>query len=293
MRRAAAVVVLGALTAGCTGAGGPDGDGKGGARPADLAPRMAQAAGYWEGADRLARWRAGFHAMGDVTRPPAGGFHDAADRIAYQERNFTIRGDLPREAPRPGQARAVWADGTPLPVTPLSAADTYATFDLEPDRGHALVVTGARLGELPLSTSRGPATVPAWFFTLEGYESPLARVAIDLREHQEPVITRPAPETGGLTPLFGHRATGPEATSFTVFAERGVCEAARIEVLEGSGAVVLGGYARPLPGAPDACDASRQADEVRVTLSAPLGDRAIVDARTSGAIAFFEGTGKP
>lgn len=44
-----------------------------------------------------------------------------------------------------------------------------------------LAVTGAKLGEMRVDTSRGPAVVPAWLFTLDGYDSPSSRPLPSLR----------------------------------------------------------------------------------------------------------------
>ncbi|MFE9565213.1 hypothetical protein ACFYM0_29335 [Streptomyces sp. NPDC006487] len=61
----------------------------------------------------------------------------------------------------------------------MSAAATYEKLTGKTPAGeHPLTVTGARPGELTLNTSRGPARVPVWFFGLEGYEEPLALVAL-------------------------------------------------------------------------------------------------------------------
>ncbi|MGV9385380.1 hypothetical protein ACWDRB_56920 [Nonomuraea sp. NPDC003707] len=40
-------------------------------------------------------------------------------------------------------------------------------------------MTGARLGKVPLETSRGAIQVPAWMFTVEGVEQKKVHVAVD------------------------------------------------------------------------------------------------------------------
>ncbi|MER5934473.1 hypothetical protein [Streptomyces sp. NPDC002054] len=254
--------------------------------------RMAEVARAWEGSAALKRWREGFHPLQDVIRLPQGAFRNGEDKNAYLGQNFTLRTELPPAAPPPG--RITWSDGSTLPVAPLSAPDTYGLFDQEPDRARALVVTAARFGELTLNTSRGPARVPAWFFTLEGYDTPLARVAIGPdRLPAPPIGPVSAYAHGGSGWLSGHTAASPEATRFTVAASHGSCEEVAVEeVLEGADTVVLAAGTTPRGRAGAVCDAAAHLKDVPVELSRPLGSRVLLDAVSGAPIPFYSGAGK-
>ncbi|QES48076.1 hypothetical protein DEJ50_09885 [Streptomyces venezuelae] len=250
---------------------------------------MAEVARAWEGSAALRQWREGFHPLQDLIRVPDGAFRNAEDKRAYLERNFTLRTELPSAAPPPG--RITWSDGSSLPVTPLSAPDTYRLVDRDPDRAGGLVVTAARLGELTLDTSRGPARVPAWLFTLEGYGTPLARVAVGPDRLPAPPIGPASEYAHGSGSLSGHTAASPEAARFTVIAARGSCEEVGIEVLEGADTVVLAAGTRPRGRSGDVCDAALRTEEVPVELSRPLGSRILLDAASGAPVPFYSGAG--
>ncbi|MGW6706095.1 hypothetical protein ACWGDE_14555 [Streptomyces sp. NPDC054956] len=296
MRRAVTVVAvfLGVLAqTGCGAAGSGAAPPQGGAAP-DLGPRMAEVARAWEGSAALKEWREGFHLLQDPVRLPAGAFHDGYDKNAYEERNFALRGALPAQGG--GPARIRWSDGGTLDVTALSASSTYeALTGKAPARARPLTVTGARFGELTLNTSRGPALVPVWFFDLEGYGEPLARVALDRAGPAEPPVRPMEPRDPWVSTLTGHSAPDPAGTSFTVDAGHGSCDGGvAVEVLEGADTVVLGG--RVLPGKElpkgGGCAAILIQAKVRVTLTRPLGNRVLVDAASGEALAYSEPTGR-
>lgn len=281
-----------ALTAGC---GAPQsGAAEPGAPPRprpDGRARMEQVAAAWEGSAVLRQWREGYHPL-DPLDPqdwqPPGGFHSGEDKGAYVEGNFVLRAALP-EAP-PSATPIRWPDGSTLALPLRSAAQAYGEIDRDPDpdpdREHALPVTGVRFGETAVRTSRGPARVPAWLFTVEGYDTPLARIAVDPGEAATPPVP-PLEDTDGATArLFGFRGA-PEATTVGVTAGHGSCDGGvAVDVLEGVGTVVLSG--RILPGTalePGAgCDAMLHTLTVEVVLSRPVGDRIVVDAATGRAL---------
>ncbi|MFD6891328.1 hypothetical protein [Streptomyces sp. NPDC059957] len=275
-----AAVFLGAA-AGCGGAGMPWSD----AAP-DLRPRMGEVARAWEGSAELKEWREGFHLLEDPVRLPAGAFRDGYDKTAYLEGNFALRGELPAQSGRTG--RITWSDGAGLDIAVLSASATYETLTGKaPTRERPLTVTGARSGELTMKTSRGPARVPVWFFDLEGYAQPLARVAVAKAEPAEPPIPPMRSFDGRTAELFGHDAADAAATAFTVEAGHGACDGGvAVEVLEGVDTVVLGG--RILPGKKlgkgEGCPLMMLEATVPVTLTRPLGNRVLIDAVSGAAL---------
>ncbi|MFZ3473052.1 hypothetical protein ACODT3_11040 [Streptomyces sp. 4.24] len=288
MRRAVTVVavLLGLLVAAGCGEAGP----RRAAAAPELRPRMEEVARAWEGSAELKEWRAGFHLLEDPVRLPADAFRDGRDKAAYAERNFALRGELPVGGG--GSARIRWSDGAALDVTALGASAAYgALTGGAPTREHPLTVTGARFGELTVKTSRGPALVPVWFFDLEGYGEPLARVALARAESAEPPV-EPMQPSGSTTVLTGHGAADPGATAFTVDAGHGACDGGvAVEVLEGADTVVLGG--RILPGRElpegEGCPAVMLGATVPVTLSRPLGGRVLVDAVSGEALGHSGG----
>jgi hypothetical protein len=72
--------------------------------------------------------------------------------------------ELPSESPGDGQIR--WEDGTSKTVHTITAAqalqDLKAAATAPCADCQAIQVTGARLSEATVTTSRGPATAPAW-----------------------------------------------------------------------------------------------------------------------------------
>ncbi|WP_199837679.1 hypothetical protein [Streptomyces sp. NRRL S-1521] len=109
--------------------------------------------------------------MGETVQLPRGGPHGRADQRAYEDQNFVLRGTLPGAGPKDGQV--TWAGGTSLTRPLVGALKSYKTLaGTRVGRKPHLTVTRAKLGEMSVATSRGPATVPAWLFTLDGYAFP-------------------------------------------------------------------------------------------------------------------------
>ena len=122
-----------------------------------------------------------FLPVGDLTGQlgdwePANGDHKralAAGRI--------VAGATLPAAPRPTGA-VVWPDGTSREL-PLIAADEALSLVASAGTGDCgdcvpLTATGARLSSVPIQTTRGPATAPAWVYTLRGTAVRVTRVAV-------------------------------------------------------------------------------------------------------------------
>uniref|UniRef100_A0AAU2JWT2 Lipoprotein n=1 Tax=Streptomyces sp. NBC_00049 TaxID=2903617 RepID=A0AAU2JWT2_9ACTN len=285
------------LVAGCgtERAGGSPGEGPGRVlgqsrtpgqshRPA-TGPRMAEVSAAWEGSAAVRQWREGFHPLEEQDWQPPGGFRSGEDKAAFAERNFVLRVALPAG---PAPATVVhWSDGSTLTLPLLTAGEAYGQIGQGPDRDHALPVTGVRFGETSVRTSRGPARVPAWLFTVEGYATPLARIAIRAQDLPKPPVEPLGTFDDGTAPLFGHSAESPEVTAFEVTAGHGGCDGGvAVDVLEGTDTVVLAGRILPGPelGPDQGCAAMMYHERVPVTLSRPLGDRIVVDAASGTAL---------
>ncbi|MFE2328870.1 hypothetical protein ACFXD5_34055 [Streptomyces sp. NPDC059385] len=280
------LVAAASLAAGCGTA--PGGGGGAPAAPADTRPRMERVAAAWEGSAALAQWREGFHPLDEQDWAPPGGFRSGEDKAAAVNGNFTLRAALPAGPPPATPVR--WdAGGTELTLPLLTAQEAYEQVGrakgaaAEPE--HALPVTAVVFGETTVRTSRGPARAPAWLFGVEGYDTPLARIAIRPQELPKPPIEPLRTFDGGTAPLFGHAAASPDATSFEVTAGHGACDGGvAVDVLEGTDTVVLAG--RILPGGKagrdGACPAMMLEQRVPVTLARPVGERLVLDSE-SGA----------
>lgn len=165
-----------------------------------LADRARQVAAAWDGSAAAAAWRAGYYPMGEAIQLPRGGLRSQDDKQAYENQNFVLRGELPSTGPKDGQV--TWAGGDSR-TRPLMGADvSYKTLAGAHASGEPhLTVTGAKLGEMTMATSRGPATVPAWLFTLDGYATPSnrqrpSRRNFPLRRSRPPVTSPGIRSTG-------------------------------------------------------------------------------------------------
>ncbi|MFD7559345.1 hypothetical protein ACFV9E_33055 [Streptomyces sp. NPDC059835] len=281
-------VVAVVLAAGCGTAPGGGSRGEPVA-PADTRPRMERVAAAWEGSAALAQWREGFHPLDEQDWAPAGGFRSGEDKAAAVNGNFVLRAALPEGPPSATPVR--WdAGGAELTLPLLTAREAYGQLqggakggEARPD--HVLSVTAIAFGETTVRTSRGPARVPAWSFTVEGYDTPLTRIAIRPQELPKPPIEPLRTFDGGTAPLFGRSAAPPDVTSFEVTAGHGACDGGvAVDVLEGTDTVVLAG--RILPGGKagrdGACPALMLQQRVPVTLARPVGERLVLDSE-SGA----------
>ncbi|MER6313304.1 hypothetical protein ABT237_05990 [Streptomyces sp. NPDC001581] len=288
------------LTAACGAPGGAHEDAPVNTRPETrtdtrtaIRQRMEQVAAAWEGSAALRQWREGFHPLGEQDWQPPGGFRSGEDKAAYIGKSFVLRTELPVTLPPATPVR--WPDGSTLTLPLQSAAQAYGEIDEDPDRAPALTVTGVRFGETTVRTSRGPARVPAWLFTVEGYETPLARIAVAPQEFPKPPIEPLGTFDGGTAPLLAHTAA-PGATELTVQAGHGSCDGGvAVDVLEGADTVVLAGRILPgvEPGQGGGCDAVMHTQSVTVTPARPVGARLLVDAATGAPLGEPRGKASP
>ncbi len=133
-------------------------------------------AAAWDGSQAAEAWRKGYHPMGEHVQPPENGLRGEADKRAFETRNFELRSELPAASSRMGQV--TWERGGSLKVPLTGAQEAYASLDRSSGPGPHLTVTRAEPGVMTLATHRGPAAIPAWLFTLEGYDTPLKQAAV-------------------------------------------------------------------------------------------------------------------
>jgi hypothetical protein len=143
-----------------------------------------------------------------------------------------------------------------------------------------LTVTGAKLGTTTVRTTRGVATVPAWLFTVTELAAPVARVAVA----QTAVVTLPSPSVPALPSgpgkLVSVQSLGAKADNQLTFTIGiGACDRNPVGVVvEAPDVVVIGGTIDQ-PTA-EVCTDQLKLQPVTVKLSAPLGDRVLLDGVT-------------
>ena len=146
-----------------------------------------------------------------------------------------------------------------------------------------LTITGASLTTADVDTSNGPATVPAWSFTVNGKSRPMVVVAVS-EDALKPVVPPvPPPGLAKLDPglLGAERLTRIEGNTLTFALSHGGCESdLRAHVVEFDDLVVIGGSHGPLLASAGCAELVEYSTPAVVTLAEPLGDRAVISAAT-------------
>jgi hypothetical protein len=282
------LIALGLLAAGC----GTTTQKVEGSDPAPVTRNRAlDVAKAWDGSAAADAWRKGYYPMADTVQLPEGAFHNDADKEAYISENFVLRGDLPKSPKK--EVRVTWQRGGSLTLPLMGAREAYERLDRNDAPTPHLTVTEVKLGETTLATSRGPATVPAWLFTVEGYDTPLKRVALDPSKLPRPPIgpAREAP-TGELRELRELVEVAEDDRSVTVHAFHGSCDdGPGVDVVETDGSVVLSAYTVDTEDEGLPCTGVLNTKKVTVELDRPLGDRILLDAFTGRPVPHGNLTG--
>ncbi|MCT2589648.1 hypothetical protein LHJ74_06880 [Streptomyces sp. N2-109] len=284
-----AAVALAAVGLGTVSGCGSQQEAKSGSRQetsgdaSELAHRAREVAAAWDGSVAAAEWRSGYHPMGDVVQLPQGGLRGRADREAYQDRSVVLRSEVPATGPKDGPV--AWDGGESATRPLVSAQESYKTLAGTRTRGKPhLTVTGAKLGEMSVTTSRGPATVPAWLFSLEGYDSPLRQAAVNPSKLPRPPIKRARDVPGN--PLDQLIRISADGHSVTVIATHGACDdGPAVAPQESHGSVVLSASVKN-PKTEGFCTKQGKLQQVTVKLNQPVGDRILLDALTGKPIPY-------
>ncbi|MFF3415880.1 hypothetical protein ACFYW9_14460 [Streptomyces sp. NPDC002698] len=285
MRSCKLLVTLGLVAAAVVGCGDLSVPGGGHVRDDDTAERARRVAAAWEGSETARAWYQDYYLLGDPVQLPDGAFHNDADKRAYAAQNFDLRTPLPDAPKKPGRIR--WTDGEALSFPLTSARAAYDKLDRGENPGPALTVTGARLGDMTVLTSRGKATVPAWLFTVKGYDTPLKRVAVTPPKPLRFPIGAVQQETDELVPLYGLNTVARDGRTLTVLAKHGACDdGPAVDVLEAEGSVVLSASIRGTSDGP--CTSQALAKKVTVKLRRPVGERILLDAFTGRPVPYEE-----
>ncbi|MFF5493732.1 hypothetical protein [Streptomyces aquilus] len=252
-----------------------------GARSAEPGDRAREVAAAWDGSKAAEVWRAGYYPLSDVVQLPVHAFRDEDDKRAYAAENYVLDAELPTKSPEKGKVE--WESGSSLSLPLMDARKAYDSVARGGDDGPHLTVTAVKLGRATLVTSRGPATVPAWLFTLDGYDTPLKRVALEPSVLPSSPIEPLENATDDLMELQQLVEVGRNGRSVTVLAGHGACDdGAAVKVRETAGSVVLSGS---VVGASDGdCTAQMLFQKVTVELKQKLGDRVLLDAFTGAPV---------
>ncbi len=264
------------------GGGGPEGD--------RLEQQARQALARWDAAVAAGGGIAAFVPVGDLT----GQIGDWANEVGVNNKEALLAGKivdkvgLPETAPPLG--RIEWADGRSREVPVMSAA--LALITIQRSAGNQdchgcqpLEVTAAVLSTADIRTSRGPAKVPTWEFTLKGTNVRVTRVAVD----PSAGITVTAPSwdpynaPGGLAieSAVASADGGKLEVTFTGSPDTGdkPCgEDYTATAVESGNAVVIIIHSREnAPG--QICQSIGARRTATATLAAPLGERAVLEVQ--------------
>ncbi|MEV8413927.1 hypothetical protein AB0P45_09980 [Streptomyces niveus] len=246
--------------------------------------RIQRVADAWDGSAAATAWLDGFHPMSDVTQLPRGGLRSKADQQAYLDHSFVLKGKLPSTTPKDGQV--TWGDGSTATRPLTGAHESYAALSdgARADGAPRLTVTGAQLGEMRVATNRGPAVVPAWLFSLQGYDAPLKQAAVIPSKLPESPIGQ-ARDVPGY-PLNGLVEMTAAQRSVTVIALSGTCDGGpAVDVFETRGSVVLASSVKE-PAKSGNCTKQGKLQQVTVKLDRPVGDRVLLDAHTGRPVPY-------
>ena len=207
------------------------------------------------------------------------------NKIALMSGAFQVATTLPGSGPPVGDVQ--WADGTTTTVPLLSAQEAFLAMltgpagpcpDCQP-----IQLTGAVPATASIETTRGPATVPVWSFTIDGSAVNVTRVAI-----ADPVTVVPPlwdpnhPPVGLAIDSAIGSASGTELTAVFVGApkpgDQPCGEDYTAEAVESDLAVVIivTRHANPTLGG---CSAEGARRTATAELAAPLGKRAVLEVQ--------------
>jgi len=263
-----------------TSLSGPDG-----VSPDEFETRAREVAERWQGSADDRSWRKGFVALEAlnpygwkyVSRIPAWvnlSSHNGAWRVAAE---------LPADSPARADVR--WPDGEVSQVPLITAARAYEEFSepaglIEeecPAKGcRPLRVTGAKLGKVPLETSRGMIRVPAWTFTVEGVKQKKVHVAVD----PSAVTARPERVQGDVEETMAFDLAADKPDELLLQYGYGACDTIHGARAYETDQVVVVDVDKRRSDSAEVCPAVRMTATITVTLARPLGDRLVLDSGT-------------
>ncbi|MDP9847035.1 hypothetical protein [Streptosporangium lutulentum] len=251
------------------------GCGQGGALVAPGSPDvdMRAVAERWRATGLSEEWVRGFVPQEALTVLGKDVRFTGRSKLAFLAGKWERHADLPDGAPSHGEIR--WRDGTTMTSPMLRASAAYEQMSVPnphqkcaPGECGLLTVIGARLGEVRIQTSRGPAVVPAWQFSVRDVPGTFSRVAI------APTARSSLPPALGAAEVNGYRPG--EGTTVRLEYMSGSCDEPQgVRSFETDDLVVVDLDVETAEGA---CTAVGLVGTTEVTLAKPLGDRIMLDA---------------
>ncbi|MFE3452779.1 hypothetical protein ACFXJ8_28025 [Nonomuraea sp. NPDC059194] len=283
MRRLIACLPLMLLLSSCGGVPQASPGGSHGASSDKFERRAREVAERWQGSADDHAWRKGFVAL-EVLNPR--GWNHVRQIPAWVNRSshngaWRLAAKLPKNFPDRADVR--WPDGEVSQVPLITAASAYGEFSKPADlieeecpaQGcRSLWVTGARLGKVPLETSRGTIQVPAWMFTVEGVEQKKVHVAVD----PSAVTARPERMQGGVEEVMAFDLVAGKPDELLLRYGYGACDTIHgARAYETDQLVVVDVDERRSDSA-EACPDILKTATITVTLARPLDGRLVLDS---------------
>jgi hypothetical protein len=244
--------------------------------------RARQVVAQWDVSPAERAWRSGLVLLGpgELTPIPRNaGFANQQQKDAFGSGRFRLAGALPGQALH---GRIRWADGSTRGVPLLGAQAAFRQLAVNracavPPCGQ-LTVTAARPGTVTVDTSRGPAVVPAWRFTVAELDWPVTEAAVVAGSLVTLPSAFPLPAAGQGTPGIAQlTAVSADGRTLTLQLLAGACDTAwGAHVYQTGTAVVVGSWSGGGSGQ-GACPASALDRSTWVTLQRQLGSRVVLD----------------
>ncbi len=263
------------------------------AQVVDLHRQAQEALTRWDAAVAAGAGGSGFVLVGESTLFVGNDWGPNIDggnaKMAMMAGLFVAQSPLPSEAPPDGTIQ--WSGGATHAVAVISAQQAFTDMKASAESScpdcTPLDVTGARLTTATFQSSRGPAQVPAWEFSLKDTDVKLDQIAVASQ-----VATPPPPAPNDSAPSVDNPWVGPPVQSATVDASGLTLNLAVVgaestgdkpcgadytaEAVESATAVVVIVYEHR-NNLPAACSAVGFYRTVAVTLAKPLGARTVLD----------------
>ena len=240
----------------------------------------------------LAAWadavaKAGAHAAVTPVGELTGQIGDWEEAVGDNNKRALMAGMVASASPSaevaPPDGEVTWQDGTTTTVPLMSAQQAIMAIESTTEAPCAdctmLLATAAELTTGPIQSSRGPATVPIWVFTLDGTAVKVTRVAIT-----NPVVVTPDDGGWGLGLAVDSASGSARGTELTVAfvgapdpGDKPCGEDYTAEAVESDLAVVVIVTRHPRVDLGEACTAVGARRTATATLASPLGDRVVLD----------------
>ncbi|MBL7257543.1 hypothetical protein [Paractinoplanes lichenicola] len=205
---------------------------------------------------------------------------------------FRASGEMPAAPRQTGEV--VWGSGARLALPLISAREGLRLMAADNRCSECTPhpVTGARLGTMRVMTTRGEATVPAWEYTLAQTKMRILRAAVDSGTPVQ--VDPPAGNPDDIPHGAAAEAARPDGLRLTVKftgsregADKPCGADYTAEAVESERAVAVLIQERPYDGPPPsvpagsthACMLVGYMRTVTVTLSEPLGGRAVIEVQ--------------